>query len=128
MAELSQHIPKMWEQTTRYYGIHSARTRGAKKRDERFKKMLENNFEPLQSDDSDSKPASSYWARCLKQVFEIDPLECPKCGENMKIIAFILDSKEITKICDNLGLPSWRAPPPFANSGVRIDTGNDYVS
>ena len=31
LAELSQHIPLMWEQTSRYYGLYSARSRGAAK-------------------------------------------------------------------------------------------------
>ena len=29
LAEVSQHIPNKWEQTIRYMGIYSARTRGA---------------------------------------------------------------------------------------------------
>ena len=29
----------------------------------------------------------------------------------MKIKAFIRDSKEISRLCDNLGLAEWRAPP-----------------
>ena len=29
----------------------------------------------------------------------------------MRIKAFIQDSKEITRICENLGLADWRAPP-----------------
>jgi hypothetical protein len=31
LAELQQHIPDIWEQTTRYTGCYSARTRGAKR-------------------------------------------------------------------------------------------------
>ena len=31
LAEASQHIPLMWEQSTRYFGLYSARTRGASK-------------------------------------------------------------------------------------------------
>ena len=49
LAELSAHIPNTWEQTTRFYGVYSPRTRGAKRRDERFQKLVENNFEPLNS-------------------------------------------------------------------------------
>ncbi|MCB0323949.1 MAG: hypothetical protein KDD69_10260 [Bdellovibrionales bacterium] len=36
LAELSCHIPRVFEQTTRYFGAYSPRTRGAKLRDERF--------------------------------------------------------------------------------------------
>ena len=29
------------------------------------------------------------WAALIKCVYEVDPLECPKCGAKMKIIGFI---------------------------------------
>ena len=29
------------------------------------------------------------WAALIKRVLEVDPLSCPKCGGEMKIIAFI---------------------------------------
>lgn len=56
------------------------------------------------------KPSSS-WARCIKQIYELDPLECPKCKSLMRIIAFIHDPLEIRKIMQSLGLPEFRAPP-----------------
>ena len=31
----------------------------------------------------------STWAMLVKRVYEVDPLECPKCGGAMKIISFI---------------------------------------
>jgi len=34
----------------------------------------------------------------LKKVYEIDPLQCPKCGGSMKIKAFIHDPEEISRI------------------------------
>ena len=88
LAELSCHIPRVFEQTTRYFGAYSPRTRGAKRRDERFQKLLENNFEPLEHSATRRAPSQS-WARCMKLVFEVDPLLCPKCGSEMKIKSFI---------------------------------------
>ena len=106
LAEVSQHIPNKWEQTIRYMGIYSARTRGAAR----------NAF----ADTTDSSPTSidkpkpsRTWAACMKQIFEFDPLLCPKCGGNMKIKSFITDNKEIHKITEHLKLPAWRAPPPI---------------
>ena len=78
LAELSCHIPRVFEQTTRYFGAYSPRTRGAKRRDERFQKLLENNFEPLEHPAPRRAPSQS-WARCMKLVFEVDPLLCPPC-------------------------------------------------
>ena len=36
-----------------------------------------------------SKLAHSRWTTLIQKVYEIDPLECPKCGGEMRIIAFI---------------------------------------
>ena len=58
------------------------------------------------------------WARGIKRIFNVDPLVCPRCGETMKIKAFLQDSKEIERICKNLGLVSWRAPPPMAKTSL----------
>ena len=55
--------------------------------------------------------ASTTWAACIKRIYEIDPLECPKCGGRMRIIAFIQDGAEIKHIMASLGLPDFRAPP-----------------
>ena len=110
LALLSQHIPNKWEQTTRYYGVYSARSRGKNKKKEL---VLDNSLK----DDSDSQDedikVNSLWAICIKKVFEIDPLICPKCGIDMKIVSFFQSLKEIKKICNNLGETIWRAPPTF---------------
>ena len=111
LAELSQHIPNTYEQLIRYYGYYSARSRGARRREAEHKKLVQNNFEPLSDTDSDKKPVSKSWARLIKKVYEVDPLKCPKCSGSMKIKAFIRDPKEISRICKNLGLAGWRAPP-----------------
>jgi hypothetical protein len=29
------------------------------------------------------------WAMLIKRVYEIDPLACPRCGGQMKVVAFI---------------------------------------
>jgi len=113
LAELSCHIPRVFEQTTRYFGVYSPRTRGVRRREAEFEKLLQNNFEPLESlPEQKPKPTQS-WARCMKLVFELDPLLCPKCGSAMKIKSFILSSREIERICKHQGLVSWRAPPQF---------------
>jgi len=115
LAELSQHIPDKWEQTTRYYGVYSARSRG-KVNELEEEPGLEEEDAAVIAGDMDRTAPSSYWASCIKKVFEIDPLVCPKCGGDMKIIAFIHDRKEIKRISENLGECDWRAPPPFSKS------------
>ena len=63
-----------------------------------------------------AKEARKRWAALLKQVYEVDPLVCPKCGGQMKIIGFIdrHQREVIEKILRHCGL--WeeapaRAPP-----------------
>lgn len=102
LAEISQHIPDRWEQTTRYFGTFSARARGAK----RLAVPISALPQPL------TKPSRN-WAACMKRIFEIDPLLCPKCSGSMKIKAFITATSEIERLCKNLALIPWRAPPAF---------------
>ena len=58
LAALSSHIPDSWEQTTRYVGIYSARTRGAKRLNPAACS------DPLPELEPPEKP-SSYWAACM---------------------------------------------------------------
>lgn len=112
LAELSQHIPDIWEQTTRFFGLYSARTRGAAAAAAKKREFLDTEETHPNLDPPPTKPSSS-WAAAMKRVFNVDPLVCQKCGEIMKIKSFIHDSKEIERICKNLGLIAWRAPPPM---------------
>jgi len=47
-------------------------------------------------------------------VWEVDPLECPKCHAEMKIISFITRSQPviIRQILEHLGLREKSRPPP----------------
>jgi hypothetical protein len=111
LAELSQHIPGKWEQTTRYFGAYSARTRGARRINYASSDIAEPLPEPV------SKPSAS-WAAAMKQIFEFDPLVCPKCGSNMKIKSIITDSAEIKKILKYYNLSAWRAPPAIKKTDI----------
>jgi len=55
----------------------------------------------------------TYWATYMKRVFEIEPLERPRCAPTMKIKAFIQEQSEINRLSENLGEIPWRAPPPL---------------
>ena len=46
----------------------------------------------------------------MRVTFGFDVLACPRCGERMKHIATLFDSREARKILEHLGL-SARAPP-----------------
>ena len=66
-----------------------------------------------------AKQARRRWAALIKQVYEVDPLVCPMCGGQLKIISFIerRQREVIEKILRPCGLweePSARAPPSEA--------------
>ena len=121
LALLSAHIPKPYESITRYYGWYSCRKRGG-----RNKRSPSESSEDLH--EPTHKPSSS-WARCIKQIYELDPLECPRCKSQMRILAFVHDPLEIKKIMQSLGLPQFRAPPPipdFFQHNEILDDIPDY--
>lgn len=103
LAELQQHIPDTWEQTSRFFGIYSARTRGAKRLNYACLPIAPLP-EPL------AKPSAN-WARLIKKIFEIDPLLCPRCKNSMAIKAFVTDPREIARLTKHLNIAEQRAPP-----------------
>ena len=38
------------------------------------------------------------WAQLLRKVFEVEPLVCPRCGQEMKIVARIADHAVVDRI------------------------------
>ncbi len=42
------------------------------------------------------------WARLLRKLLEVDPLLCPKCGVEMRIVAVITDPQVIDRILGHL--------------------------
>jgi hypothetical protein len=55
---------------------------------------------------------SSLWAALLARIYEVFPLVCPNCGEQMRIIAFITDPASIERILSHIGEPT--TPPTIA--------------
>ena len=52
------------------------------------------------------------WAKLMARVGEEFPLECPNCGGDIRLIAFITEPGPIRKILTHLGEPL--EPPPIA--------------
>ena len=42
------------------------------------------------------------WAQLIKRIYEVDPLVCPTCGSEMKVIAFITEHDVVEKILRHL--------------------------
>jgi len=115
LALLSSHIARPYESLTRYFGFYSCRSRG-----ERIKRLST----PLIEDLPEPKTkASSTWASCMKRVLEINPLECPKCQSEMRIVAFVHDTAEINKIMRSLDFPDFKPPAPLPRGPPAILDG-----
>ncbi len=64
------------------------------------------------------------WAKLIARIYEVLPLVCPKCQEEMKIIAFIEDRPTIQKILNCLNEPT--EPPPIASARGPPEMEFDY--
>jgi len=118
LAELTQHIPEKGEHLARYYGWYSHRQRGIRAK---LRNVEESESDHVSIDrsalhaakfTSGRSPAGSLstWAILIKRVYEVDPLECPKCRGQMTIISFIERRQRdvIERILRHCGL--WEGP------------------
>lgn len=78
--------------------------------------------EPGATDERAHRKAARYvWAQLLARIYEVLPLVCPKCGGDLRIIAFINEGPVIREILGHLGEPTSaprlalaRGPPLWA--------------
>jgi hypothetical protein len=129
LAELTQHIPPKGLQLIRRYGLYASRTKGrwnempwvAERAPKGWRATHERDvaaedlgYEPLSDGDEEVAvdARKRAWARLLAKVYEVDPMVCPKCGADMKVIAVIEEPDELKRILRHL-IKIGRAPPRF---------------
>ncbi len=114
---LCRHIPDRFEHLVRYIGWYSTRCRGERAR------AAASAVAMGAPEDGQVVAARARWAwaRLIHKVYEVDPLECPKCGAPMHVIALIDDAAVIRRILEHLGRwaprqarKNQRAPPADA--------------
>jgi hypothetical protein len=109
LAEVTQHIPNRGEHLIRMYGFYSNKQRGV-----RNKKAEKGE---LSKEQKIKKRCSLTWAMLIKSIYEVDPLLCPVCQSEMKIIALIDGKKQptvvkkILKHCELWKDKAPRSPP-----------------
>jgi len=118
LAEVTQHVPDKGEHLVRYYGWYSYRQRGIRARarqpgapEAETVRIDRSALSSQQTQRSGPRPGSvSTWAMLIKRVYEVDPLECPHCGGQMKIVSFIerWQQEVIERILRHSGL--WEGP------------------
>jgi len=59
---------------------------------------------------------SKKWRELIRKVWEADPLLCPHCQDEMRIVSLIDEAEVMERILRHLGL--WEA-------GVRVDAARD---
>jgi hypothetical protein len=124
LANLCSHIPNRGEQMVRYYGHYSNVSRG--------KRQMEGNDDAVPSiieSQGDEKTFRRNWARLIQKIYEVNPLICPKCWGNMRIIISIEDPSVIRAILDHLGIWLVRSrPPPKIHDPPIREYADDFYS
>jgi hypothetical protein len=59
-------------------------------------------------------PARYLWVLLLARIYEAFPLTCPRCGAEMRIIAFITAAVDVRAILEHIGEPA--IPPRIAQA------------
>jgi hypothetical protein len=116
IARVTSHIPDKGQVMIRYYGLYSNAHRG------KMKKTHEAANPFLIIEQEEPFRPSKGWAEMIRTVYEVDPLLCPSCGGQMKIISFIEDHKVIDRIIAHLKLTfkAERPPPQVAQPELLI--------
>jgi len=112
IAALTSHIPKKRQKYINYYGEYSSRTRGYRKKQSGENQEVDGETTPVAT--SDQRNYKRTWAMLIAKVWEVDPLKCPDCSSQMKVVSVIEDDVVIEKILRHLEL--WeeqtnRGPP-----------------
>ena len=130
LARVMAHVPNKRQVMTRYYGYYASRVRGVRRRRAETAGTADAPVPlvpiaaavPLRLRD-----ARRRWAELLRQIFEVDPLRCPQCGAEMRIVAFITQRAVIDRILDHQrrardtarGPPGPRHSPPRHRTAPR---------
>ena len=108
IAAITQHIPDKSFQLVRYYGWYSNKMRGQRKKRAEEEKEAEDLKEGVEVIDvSEHQPRgipSQKWRDLIKKVWEADPMICPTCQQELRIVSLIDERDVIEKMLKCLGL------------------------
>jgi hypothetical protein len=117
LARILMHIPEPRRHLVRYYGAYSNASRGRRRR--QLEAGAKSGEAPGQVDCQprnlpDERRLRRRWSELIKRVYEVDPLVCPSCGSEMRVVAFILDHEVVDAILrylERTGRHPERGPP-----------------
>jgi len=107
-ARVLIHIPEPKKHLVRFYGVYANRVRATCRAEDNALAGTDGEVNEATS----SRTLSRRWAELIYRIYEVDPLNCPRCGAGMKILTFIIDPKIIRKILDHLDQRARSRAPP----------------
>ena len=117
VARVLVQIPDPRRHLVRYYGAYASACRGKGKKGSAAAEPSSPHEAPEDAaipDGPDRAGLRHRWAELIRRVYEVDPLICPRCGSEMRVIGFITQPARIDHILDHLRrrdkIP--RPPPP----------------
>ena len=110
VRRVTNQVPAPKEHMVRYYGACANRARKLYRSEDGEERVQGVDLEPASA-------SQASWARLLRQVFEVDPLACPRCSAEMRIVSVITTPAAIDQILRHVRTTGkddlWgaRAPP-----------------
>ena len=105
LARVLMHVPEPRRHLVRYYGAYSDAAWGRRRRDEesgRPVRLRSAAAEDNAETGTEIRALRRRWRQLIKRIYEVDPLICPNCQAEMRIIAFIVDLAVVDKILRHL--------------------------
>ena len=116
---LVQQIPEPRMHMTRYQGAYANRVRRLYRAEVRGAEAVDGGEGSAPPEDLSEREARGRrsWARMLRRIYEVDPMACSRCGDQLKIVSVITDPVVIDAFLVHRerkgleGLFDARAPP-----------------
>jgi hypothetical protein len=106
LARVIMHIPEPRRHLVRYSGWYSNVSRGRRGKEEAEAERVAAVGVGASRDERDrtrdARALRRSWAQLIKRIYEVDPLVCPSCGAEMKVLAFITEHEVVDKILRHL--------------------------
>ena len=115
VARVLSQIPEPRKHQVRYYGYYSCAARGKRLKDPLRSQEGSTSVHPNEPDPPPQTAAlRKRWADLLRRIYEVDPLVCPRCSAQMRVVSFITQPAVIRRILDHMRRtprPATRPPP-----------------
>ena len=107
LARIVVHIPNKYEQLVRYVGYYSTKSRGMRKKSE-----ADDAIPSITPGELTSKQFRRSRAMLIQKIYEVDPLCCPNCQNQMRIVSILEAGPPVKKILEHLDLWDTRNHDP----------------